>query len=47
MATKEQKKAVADALEKTEKEKQKKMFEGVADKEGEWREWGPEGDDNA
>ena len=40
MADKKLQKDVADALAKTEKEKQKKMFEGVADKEGDWREWG-------
>ena len=47
MATKKQEKEVADALSKDEKEKQKKMFEGVSDKDGDWREWGPEGDENA
>lgn len=46
MAEKKLETDVKDALAKTEKEKQKRIFDGVADKDGEWREWG-QGEDNA
>jgi len=44
MADKKLEKEVADALRKTEAERKKSLLKDVADKDGDWREWG--GDEN-